>query len=96
MPSEALDRTGIDIVANIDHLLTRSSAQQRAQVLRVILWARGGGVRRFGRREINFLIPASVTLEASEVWAVSQGEIIARAPFEVHSVAPAEECRYPH
>jgi hypothetical protein len=37
---EALARTGIDVLANIDHLLVRGSAEHRAKVMRLVAWAR--------------------------------------------------------
>ena len=40
IPRQALSETGIDIVANIDHLLARGSAEHRAKVRRLIAWAR--------------------------------------------------------
>lgn len=40
IPAEALTRTGIEVVANIDRLLARGSAEHRAKVLRLVAWAR--------------------------------------------------------
>ena len=40
IPPAALARTGIDVLANIDHLLARGSAEHRAKALRLIAWAR--------------------------------------------------------
>ena len=40
IPSEALSRTGIDISANIEHLLARGSAEHRAKVMRLLAWSR--------------------------------------------------------
>lgn len=40
IPSEALSRTGIDICANIEHLLERGSAEQRAKVMRLLTLSR--------------------------------------------------------
>ena len=39
IPDEALARTGIDVVANVEHLLNRGSAEHRAKVLRLLTWA---------------------------------------------------------
>jgi hypothetical protein len=53
---EALSRTGIDVIANVEHLLERGSAEHRAKVLRLLTWARrvsflygGENVARRGR-----------------------------------------------
>ena len=40
IPAEALSGTGIEVVANIDRLLARGSAEHRAKVLRLVAWAR--------------------------------------------------------
>lgn len=40
IPAAALQQTGIDIVANIEYLLARSSAEHRAKVLRLLSWAK--------------------------------------------------------
>jgi hypothetical protein len=40
IPSEALSRTGIDVSANIEHLLERGSAEHRAKVMRLLAWSR--------------------------------------------------------
>lgn len=40
IPADALRRSGVDVVANIEHLLTRGSAEHRAKVLRLVAWAR--------------------------------------------------------
>lgn len=40
IPAEALKRTGIDVLANIDHMLERGSADHRRKVLRLLAWAR--------------------------------------------------------
>jgi hypothetical protein len=37
---EALSRTGIDVIANVEHLLQRGSAEHRAKVLRLLTWSR--------------------------------------------------------
>ena len=39
IPDEALARTGIDVVANVEHLLNQGSAEHRAKVLRLLTWA---------------------------------------------------------
>jgi hypothetical protein len=38
--SDALPRTGIDVIANVEHLLQRGSAEHRAKVLRLLTWSR--------------------------------------------------------
>ncbi len=40
VPKDALRQSGIDVVANIEHLLDRGSAGHRAKVLRLLAWAR--------------------------------------------------------
>jgi hypothetical protein len=40
IPAQALSATGIDVVANIDKLMARGSAEHRAKVLRLLSWAR--------------------------------------------------------
>ncbi len=40
IPAQALSATGIDVVANIDRLLARGSAEHRTKVLRLVSWAR--------------------------------------------------------
>ncbi|HEX4945239.1 MAG TPA: hypothetical protein VFZ34_01075 [Blastocatellia bacterium] len=40
IPAEALQQTGIDVAANIEYLLARSSAEHRAKVLRLLVWAK--------------------------------------------------------
>ena len=39
LPAEAIARTKIDVISNIEHLLSRGSADHRAKVLRLISWA---------------------------------------------------------
>lgn len=40
IPGEAFASTGVDVVANIEHLLKQGSAEHRQKVLRFIVWAR--------------------------------------------------------
>ena len=40
IPRQAVAETGIDVVANIDRLLARGSAEHRAKVRRLIVWTR--------------------------------------------------------
>lgn len=40
IPAEALRETGIDVLANVEHMLARGSADQRRKVLRLLAWAR--------------------------------------------------------
>jgi len=40
IPNEAIETTGIDVVANINRLLTQGSADHRKKVLRFVTWAR--------------------------------------------------------
>lgn len=40
IPAEAVARTGIDVLANVEHMLARGSADQRRKVLRLLAWSR--------------------------------------------------------
>jgi hypothetical protein len=40
IPAQGVSATGIDVVANIDRLLARGSAEHRTKVLRLVSWAR--------------------------------------------------------
>ena len=40
IPADAFSRTGIDIIANIEHLLRRGGAEHRAKVMRLLTWSR--------------------------------------------------------
>ncbi len=40
IPSEALSRTGIDVIANIEYLIERGSAEHRAKIMRLLVWSR--------------------------------------------------------
>lgn len=40
IPSDAFKRTGIDVVANIEYLLSRGSAEHRAKIARLLAWSR--------------------------------------------------------
>jgi hypothetical protein len=40
IPPEAVSRTGIDVIANVEHLLQRGSAEHRAKILRLLTWSR--------------------------------------------------------
>ncbi len=40
IPPEAFSRTGIDVITNIEHLLSRGSAEHRAKILRLLSWSR--------------------------------------------------------
>jgi hypothetical protein len=40
IPPEAFSRTGIDVIANVEHLLQRGSAEHRAKILRLLTWSR--------------------------------------------------------
>lgn len=40
IPAEALSRTGIDVAANVEHLLARGGAEQRRKILRLLAWSR--------------------------------------------------------
>lgn len=40
IPAAALAETGIDVLANVEHMLARGSADQRRKVLRLLAWAR--------------------------------------------------------
>ena len=39
-PAEAFNATGIDVAANVEHLLRQGSAEHRQKVLRFISWSR--------------------------------------------------------
>lgn len=40
IPAEALSRTGIDVLANVEHMLEQGGAEHRRKVLRLLAWAR--------------------------------------------------------
>lgn len=40
LPADVLRQSGVDVVANIEHLLARGSAEHRAKVRRLVAWAR--------------------------------------------------------
>ncbi|MGH9838819.1 MAG: hypothetical protein ACREEM_08555, partial [Blastocatellia bacterium] len=40
IPAAALQQSGVDVVANIEHILARGSAEHRAKVFRLVAWAR--------------------------------------------------------
>jgi hypothetical protein len=40
IPAEAVSRTGIDVLANIEHMLAQTGAEHRRNVLRLLSWAR--------------------------------------------------------
>jgi hypothetical protein len=40
IPDDALARTGIDVVANLEHILQRGSAEHRAKIMRLLTWSR--------------------------------------------------------
>jgi hypothetical protein len=40
IPGDALALTGIDVVANLDHILQRGSAEHRAKIMRLLTWSR--------------------------------------------------------
>jgi hypothetical protein len=40
IPDQALAATGIDVIANLEHLLKQGSPEHRAKVLRLLTWAR--------------------------------------------------------
>jgi hypothetical protein len=40
IPAEAFSRTGIDVLANVEHMLAQGGAEHRQKVLRLLSWAR--------------------------------------------------------
>ncbi|HEY0003513.1 MAG TPA: twin-arginine translocation signal domain-containing protein [Pyrinomonadaceae bacterium] len=50
IPEEALRATGVDVVANINHLLRQGSAEHRQKVLRFINWSRRASILYGGNR----------------------------------------------
>lgn len=40
IPDDALARTGIDVMANIEHILQRGSSEHRAKIMRLLTWSR--------------------------------------------------------
>ncbi|HYE14493.1 MAG TPA: hypothetical protein VD968_08655 [Pyrinomonadaceae bacterium] len=40
IPAEALRQTGIDVLANVEHMLAQGSADHRRKVLRLLAWSR--------------------------------------------------------
>lgn len=62
LPSSATNATGVDVVANIEHLLARANADHRARVMRALGWARrisflyGGAAMPLRARGSHFFI----------------------------------------
>ena len=50
VPAAAVRATGIDVAANVEHLLSRGSAEHRRKVLRFISWSRRAAVLYGGDR----------------------------------------------
>lgn len=50
LPAEALNVTGIDVAANIEHLLRQGSAEHRQKVLRFISWSRRASILYGGEK----------------------------------------------
>jgi hypothetical protein len=74
---EALSHTGIDVIANVEHLLERGSAEHRAKVLRLLTWARrvsflygGENVARRGR-DSRFVLIQKLSKALSALCLVS-------------------------
>lgn len=40
IPAEVMRQSGVDVVANIEHILARGSAEHRAKIRRLLVWAR--------------------------------------------------------
>lgn len=40
IPADAVSRTGIDVLANVEHMLAQGGAEHRRKVLRLLSWAR--------------------------------------------------------
>jgi len=77
LPPDALARTGIDVVANIEHLLDRGSAEHRAKVLRLLTWSRRvsflyGGHQVAGRaRSSRFVLAQKMSKALSALCLVA-------------------------
>jgi len=74
---EALSRTGIDVIANVEHLLLRGSAEHRAKVLRLLTWSRrisfiyGGENVARRARESRFVLVQKLSRALSALCLVS-------------------------
>src|SRR5262245_2558409 len=76
---EALSRTGIDVIANVEHLLLRGSAEHRAKVLRLLTWSRrvsfiyGGENVARGARNSRLVLARKMSKAVSAALRVSVG-----------------------
>jgi hypothetical protein len=67
IPSTALAAAGVDVAANVEHLLQRANADHRLRVLRALRWARrisflyGGHLMPLRARGSRFLIVRRLT-----------------------------------
>ncbi|MCA1632993.1 MAG: hypothetical protein LC802_04535 [Acidobacteria bacterium] len=77
IPAEASHRTGIDVLANIEHMLAQGGAEHRRKVLRLLSWARrasfvyGGERVAIGARGSRFELVQKMgrALSAVCLWA---------------------------
>lgn len=77
IPAAALESAGIDVVRNIEHLLSRANADHRARVLRALGWARrisflyGGSAMSLRARGSRFFIVRRLARAVSVVCLVA-------------------------
>src|SRR5262245_31367356 len=79
IPSEALSRTGIDVIANVEHLLQRGGAEHRVKILRLLTWSRrvsfiyGGENVARGARNSRLVLARKMSKAVSAALRVSVG-----------------------
>ena len=77
IPHEALSRTGVDVIANIEHLLERGSAEHRAKIMRLLTWSRrvsfiyGGEKVARRARDSRFVLAQKMSKALSALCLVS-------------------------
>jgi hypothetical protein len=77
IPAAALQQTAIDVVANIEYLLARGSAEHRVQVLRLLAWAKrvsflyGGEQVALRARNSRFLLAQKMSRALSALCYVA-------------------------
>ena len=77
IPAEAFSRTDIDVIANIERLLSRGSAEHRAKILRLITWSQRisfiYGRENIARRALSsrFVLPQKMSKALSTLCLVA-------------------------
>jgi hypothetical protein len=77
IPAEAVSQTGIDVVANIEHLLQRGSAGHRTKITRLLVWAQrisflyGGGQVAQRARTSRFVLVQKMSKALSTLCLVA-------------------------